>query len=630
LSSASTTKLASQRPPAAARAGMHANAHTIHMSGAHPRRRGSIAVAMLAAVALFATALGGCGSSPSGTSASPATVTPASAPLYIDAVVKPEGSLKADATSTAHTLTGRQHPFEGLLKLLAGPTGKAPNYEKEVEPWLGTHAGAFLSAAALSHIEGLLSSETLQKLLSEGLPGLEAALLGQSGLQGALGASSAQGALVLDTTDVAKAQSFLEGQAHGAGAHTTSYRGISYQVSPDGVAEGIVHKFAVIGSETGLKSVIDTAAGGTSLAQASAYSKLTSTAEHGSLANAYLSSEELASALGSGSGGSGSASSGGGGSGSAESILPLLEGMLGNPGQLYLSVIPSANEVALNLDTLPSTSSAGGSGSGSASSSSGSSSGNSEALGESGAQVLRGLPGGSWLAVGIGDLGSALDHGAQGLSALGSLGSALNIDGIDFGKLLAPLNSHSLNVQRDLLSWAGPTGLYVSGSSILELRAALIIASKDPARSRAAVAELAQAYREAGGQTSPTSVPGTETAVTVKLPSFPLELTLAAGQGKLVAGLGSASIEEALNPQSTLGSAPSYSAAASTLGGGIQPSALIEVHTISGLLESLGLNQAPGFSSVASAIAPLGTITAGGGQSLSDGVKRARVVIGLQ
>ncbi len=586
--------------------------------------RTSLSTTLAGAIALLAVALGGCGSSPSGTSASPATVTPASAPLYIDAVVKPEGSLKADATSTAHTLTGRQHPFEGLLKLLAGPTGKAPDYEKEVEPWLGTNAGAFLSAAALSHIEGLLSGATLQKLLSEGLPGLEAVLLGQSGLQRALSASSAQGALVLDTTDVAKAQSFLEGQAHSAGAHTTSYRGISYQVSPDGVAEGIVHKFAVIGSEAGLKSVIDTAAGGSSLAQASAYSKLTSTAEHGSLANAYLSSEELASALGSGSGGSGSARSGGGSS-SAESILPLLEGLLGNPGQLYLSVIPSANEVALNLDTLPSTSSAGSSGSnGSASSSAGSSSGNSEPLGESGAQVLRGLPGGSWLAVGIGNLGSALSHSPQGFGAFSSLDSALNIGGIDFGTMLAPLSSHSLN-----LRWAGATGLYVSGSSILKLRAALIIASKDPARSRAAVAEFAQVYREAGGQTSPTSVPGTETAVTVKLPSFPLELTLAAGQGKFVAGLGSASIEEALNPQSTLGSSPSYSAAASTLGGGIQPSALIEVHTLSGLLESLGLNQAPGFSSLASAIAPLGTITAGGGQSLSDGVKRARVVIGL-
>ena len=131
----------------------------------------------------------------------------------------------------------------------------------------------------------------------KGLPGLEAVLLGQGGLQTALSANSAQGALVLDTTDVAKAKSFLEGQAHSAGAHTTSYRGVTYQVSPDGVAEGIVHKFAVIGSEAGVKSVIETAAGGSSLAQASAYSKLASTAEHGALANAYLSPEELAHAL---------------------------------------------------------------------------------------------------------------------------------------------------------------------------------------------------------------------------------------------------------------------------------------------------------------------------------------------
>jgi uncharacterized protein DUF3352 len=582
--------------------------------------RARIPTTLAGVAALLAAAVAGCGSSPSGTSESPATVTPASAPLYIDAVVKPEGSLKTDATATAHTLTGRQHPFEGLLKLLAGPTGKTPNYAQEVEPWLGTHAGVFLNSTGLDQAEGLLSGETLEKLLSEGFTGLEAALLGQNGLQAVLGTSSAQGALVLDTTDVEKAKSFLEGQAHSASAHTTSYHGVTYRVSPDGIAEGIVHKFAVIGSEAGIKSVIETAGGGPSLAQASSYSKLASTAEHGALANAYLSPEELESALKSGSGesGGGNNSSGSGGSSgngnSAESILPLLEGLLGSPGQLYLSVIPSSNQVALNLDTLPPTSS---------------SADHTEPLGESGAQVLRGLPGRSWLAVGIGNLGSALRDGARGFDALGSLGSALDIDGIDFGKLLAPLTSRSLNVQSDLLSWAGATGLYVSGSSVLELQAAVVITSKDPARSRAAVAQVAQAYREAGGQTSPTSVPGTETAVTVRLPGFPLALTIAAGQGKFVAGLGASSIKEALDPQSTLGNAPSYGAALSTLGGGIDPSALIEFNVISGLLESLGLNQASGFSGFASAIAPLGTVTAGGGQSLSDGVKRARVVIGL-
>jgi hypothetical protein len=539
-------------------------------------------------------------------------VTPASTPLYVDAVVRPEGSLKTDATSAGSTLTGRQKPFEGLLKLLAGPTGKTPSYSKEVEPWLGPHAGVFLSAVDLARAQGLLGGELLKKALSEGLTGVEAALLGQGGLSAALSSSAAQGALVLNTTNVDAARSFLETQAHSAGAHSESYRGVTYQVSPDGVAEGVVHRFAVIGSEAGLKSVIDTAAGGPSLAEAAPYTKLTSTAESGALANAYFSPEELAhSAKAAGSSEEGS------------SILPLVEGLLGNPGQLYLSVIPSADSVTIDFDTLPPASST------SSGSTSGESSTHSSSA-TSGAQVLSGLPGSSWLAIGFGDLGKTFAGNTQGLHALASLASGVSLGSISLGAAFAPLSSHALNVQRDLLSWMGATGVYVSGSSVLSLQAAIIIDSKNPARSREAVAKLAQAYREAGGQTSPTSVPGTETAVTVKLPNFPLALTLAYGQGKFVAGIGPSSIQEALNPQSTLAGSSSYTAAASALGQGIQPSALVEVHTLSGLIESLGLNQTPGFSGFASAVAPLSAIAVGGGESLPSGVTRARVVLGLQ
>ncbi len=243
--------------------------------------------------------------------------------------------------------------------------------------------------------------------------------------------------------------------------------------------------------------------------------------------------------------------------------------------------------------------------------------------------MLRGLPGDSWLAIGVGDLSRTLGS-AQSLRTLASLLSGVSLGSISFKAALAPLSSHALDVQRDLLSWMGATGVYVSGSSVLNLQAAVVVAAKDPARSLAAVGKLAGAYREAGGQTSPTSVPGTETAVTVKLPNFPLTLTLAEGQGKFVVGLGAPSVQEALSPQSTLAGTPNYNAAAGALGQGIQPSALVEFHTLSGLLESLGLNQAPGFSGFASAIAPLSTLAVGGGESLPGGVKRARVVIGLQ
>ena len=561
----------------------------------------------LAATAIALLALSSCGSSsPSGTSASPATVVPASAPLYIDAVVQPTGALKSDALAAGSHLTGRQDPFTGLLKLLQGPSGKTPSYASEVKPWLGPEGGVFLSSigagggqAASSAAQDLLQ-EALAKALSEGLSGAEAALLGSEGLPHLLGQSTIQGALVLDTTDPDKARSFLEAQAHSAGAHAESYQGVSYQVAPDGIAEGIVHRFAVIGSEAGLKSVIETAAGGASLAHASAYSTLASTAEAGRLANVYLESEALSRSTK-------------GTAGGEASLLAVLRGLLGQSRQIYASLIPTASSVALDVDTLSASTGPTGGGSGT-----------------SGAQVLRGLPGSAWLAIGVGDLGKDLGGSSQGLSALAKLASTIKIGSFGIAKVFAPLSSPALDVQRDLLSWMGATGIYVSGSSILNLQAAVVIDSKNPAASRAAVAKLASAYREAGAETSSTSIPGTETAVTVKLPDFPLALTIADGQGKFILGLGTSSIEEALNPQSTLAGGTLYSSAASALGQGIQPSAAIEFRTLDGLIESLGLNQAPGFSGIASALQPLSSLAAGGGESLSNGVKRARVVLGLQ
>jgi hypothetical protein len=567
----------------------------------------AVLLAAIAAAAIVPVALTGCGgSSPSGTSASPATVVPATAPLFVEAVVQPDGELKTDALSTARRLTGRSQPFAGLLKLLQGPSAQPPDYAREVKPWLGPHAGVFLSSLAAGNQsqigqQGLLR-EALTKSLSEGLSGAEAALLGSNGLPGLLNSHAAQGALVLDTTDVAKARSFLEAQAHGANAQAASYRGVSYWVASAGIAEGIVGRFAVIGSEAGLKSVVDTELGGPSLARSQTFTKLASTAESGALADAYFDLEKLTQSVKA--------------PGSGEAALLLLRGLLGGTGQAYLSLIPSKNSVAFDLDTL--------------SPSDSESQPTTGATGTTGAQVLNGLPGNSWLAIGIGDLGKEFGSGAQGLQAVASLLSGVSLGSFSLEKVLAPLHSHALDVRRDLLSWMGATGVFASGANLLELRAAVVIDSKDPAASRAAIAKLSAAYREAGGEVSPTSIPGMEAAVTVKLTDFPLVLTIADGQGKFVVGIGASSVQEAISPQSTLAGSSARSSAASALGQGIQPSALVEFRTLLGLLESVGLNQAPGFSTIASALAPLNTLAAGGGGSPSQGVTRARLVLGLQ
>lgn len=558
----------------------------------------------LAAVLAAALLASGCGSSStSGTSASPASVVPAGAPLYLDAVVQPTGSLETETLAAGRRLTGRSNPFTGLVQLLQGPTGHAPDYAHEVKPWLGSEAGVFLSSveAAGSRVASLavqsLLRGALTKALSEGFTGAESALLGSEGLTHLLGQSTLQGALVLDTSDVAKARSFLQAQAHSVQAHPVTYRGVTFEVATGGIAEGVVKSFAVIGTEAGVKGVIDTAVGGASLAHAAAYSKLHDSAEPGRIANAYLDTQALSASIGH----------------SGESPLGLFQGVLGPVGQAYVSAIPTASSVTLDLDTLP----AAGSGSG-------------EPSGTTGAQVLSGLPGGAWLAIGIGDLDKELGNNSQGLSLLANLASTFKLGTIGLGAMFAPLHSHSLNVSRDLLSWMGPTGVYAAGSNVLSLQAAVVITSKDPARSRAAVSKLAQAYREAGGQVENTSIPGTDAAVLVKLPNFPLALTIADGQGKFVLGLGQASVQEALSPQSTLAGSALYANAEKALGSGIKPSVAIEFHTLSSLIESLGLAQTPGFSGIASALQPLSNLSAGGGQTLSGGVKRARLVLALQ
>jgi hypothetical protein len=563
---------------------------------------------VLLALAVVPLAASGCGgSSSSGTSASPATVVPASAPLYIDAVVQPSGSLKTDALAMGKSLTGRTKPFTGLLALLQGPTGHTPDYEHEVKPWLGSEAGIFLNSveAGGAQVASLaaqsLLRQALTKALAEGFTGAESALIGPEGLPHLLGQSSLQGALVLDTSDLAKARSFLETQAHSVEARAVSYHGVSFQVATGGISEGIVHRFAVIGTEAGVKGVIDTAAGGAALAHGSAYSKLQSTAEPGRLANAYLDTEALSPSIG----------------GSGGSLLGVLHGLLGSAGQVYASVIPASSSVALDVDTLPSAKSTE------------SQPATHEESSTTGAQVLSGLPGGAWLALGVGDLGKALNGSTQGLDMLAQLASTFKLGSIGLGAVFAPLHSHSLNVSRDLLSWMGATGIYAAGSNVLGLQAAVIISSKDPARSRAAVGKLAQAYREAGGEVASTSIAGTDAAVTVKLPNFPLALAIADGQGKFVIGLGEASVQEALNPQSTLAGSALYANAEKALGQGIKPSAAIEFHTLLGLIESLNLGQLPGFSGIASALQPLSSLAAGGGESLAGGIKRARVVLAL-
>ena len=199
---------------------------------------------------------------------------------------------------------------------------------------------------------------------------------------------------------------------------------------------------------------------------------------------------------------------------------------------------------------------------------------------------------------------------------------------------LRALGATDPEARRSFQSWMSSAGLFASGTSLLELKAAVVINSKDPALSRAAVGKLAARLRRMGGIVQPASLGGTEAAATVRLKGLPIALVIAAGRGaggqsKFVIAVGEASVPAALNPSSTLASAQSTSAAASALGEGAQPSVLLEVPTLLGLLEGIGLTEDPTISPFVPYLRSITTV-AGGPHRIDPAVERFKLLAGLR
>ena len=549
------------------------------------------AAAMLALVSLVAL-LTACGSSKSsGTSADPATVIPAATPVYLGAEVRPREPLKEEALEAGRKLTGRSEPFTGLLGALQTPGSPPLKYSRDVEPWLGRHGAIFLST--------LHGTEALGKVL----------LSGAAHVAFPFAPGGAQGAVILDTSDIEAAKSFVNRAAVGAGAKTGSYRGVTVQSTSGGDAFAIVKRFVVVGTQAAVQAVIDTSLGAASLATTSDYKTLRHHSPPEALAHLYLSPTASGPAAG-----------------EAGEVLGTLIGS----GATLASITPEHGAVTADLDVL---SPAGSEGLLSAAS--------------AGAQALGALPGESWLALGIGNAQAALGANLGRIgSLLGSLGGESSSAGSGAGvltgglgsllkALLGPLEALGANTPQaraDYASWMGPAGVFASGAGILELRAGVVIVSTDANRSKAAVGKLAAELQKKGASVQPASVPGAEAAVSVSLQGLPLPVVLASGQDatgqpSFVLGLGANSVSTALNPGSTLSGSERAAAASHALGEGIQPSLILEVPTLLALLEGLGLTETAD-SELMTAL-KAATMVSGGTRELGDGVQRLKFVVGL-
>jgi len=335
------------------------------------------------------------------------------------------------------------------------------------------------------------------------------------------------------------------------GASERSYRGVSYRVATkDGrpLAAGVVGDAVVFGSENGLKAAVD-ASKGSSLAEGDQLKEARSTVRQERSGFLYVDvAGFLRQALG---------ASGGG----AAQLAPFVDPVAQALPKTFAAAL-DAEPGLVRVD-----SAAFGNG------------GGARAAG-SGGDALAGLPGDAWLGLGVGELGQTVNGFIDRVSA----GSGLA--GVGLQALLGQAQQGlGLDIRRDLLGWMGDAGVFVAGSSAGNARAALVIASKDPAATQRAVRALETLARRTG-DVSTLHAAGVDVGFAVKRPGDRQDLLVAAAGDKLVVAGGRKALAEALSPDSRLGDAPAFRDAAAKLSSGVRPSYFVDVQKLSGLAGS--------------------------------------------
>lgn len=221
------------------------------------------------------------------------------------------------------------------------------------------------------------------------------------------------------------------------------------------------------------------------------------------------------------------------------------------------------------------------------------------------AETVAALPAGAWAAFGLGDLGKSISDGLDSLKSAGTPGLDIQ-SGLDQLKQQA-----GIDVQRDFLAWMGQTGLFVRGASLTDIGGALVVQSKDPAATKAALSKSRTLVAGAGLRPQDLSGSGIDDGFSVAAPgSTPVEIFAALAGDRFVLAVSKSALDEAIKPTSKLGDDPTYKAAAADLGDGLKPVFLLDFPKISGLI-GLAAGSQPGYAKAQPYLDKIGTIAAG-------------------
>ena len=499
-----------------------------------------VTLAVLSIAALVAIGCGKDGQAASGAS----ELVPAGSLMYGEATLKPEGDQKEAIDAILAKFPGGGQAGDKLNDLIEKGLREsdAPvSFNEDIEPWLGDEAAFFIAS------------------------------IGRTGQD----PQSAAGLIATDDEDEARAA--LEKSAEGK-LTKKHYKDVEYLSDESGEVGAVFDGYLVLGTEAGVKAVIDTSKGGKKLSEDESYKNALDAAADDRLGFFYMNSPELLRSL-------------------RESGTPLPDS-LGKFFEEPLVATLDADKDGVTFEgTIPEEI------------------GRASLFGQA-SDLVEELPGDSWLGMAQTDFGKLVDFYVDAFA-----GVAGGRDAIEQQLKAAT----GLDLQKDVIDWMGDFGVFVRGTSVSDLDGALIIETKDEAASDRFIAALGRLARTQGEgvQIGPLDAPGGGKGFTARGSDIPKPIHAFQKDGKVVFAYGDAAASDAVSPADKLGDAADYTAARDSLGD-YDVSFFLLMQPILDLVESTGTATDADWQKAKPYLEPLNALvggTSGDGDSLRSAVK---------
>lgn len=441
----------------------------------------------LAALSIAALVAVGCGNEDQAASGA-AELVPAGSVMYGEATLKPEGDQKEAIDAILAKFPGGGQAGDKLKELIEKGLrdSDAPvSFKDDIEPWLGDEAAFFVSSIAKSG-----------------------------------DAQSAAG--LIATEDEDKARAALEKAAEGKITEKT-YKDVEYLMDESDEAAAVFDGFLVLGTEAGVKAVIDTSDGGKPLSEDEAYGNALDEAADDRLGLFYMNSPELLESI-------------------RRSGAPLPDSFRKFFEEPVVATLDADKDGVVFEGSVPEEL------------------GRASLFGQA-SELLEDLPGDSWLAIAQADFGELLGFYVDAFA--GVVGGR---DAVE-NQLRA---ATGLDLQNDVLDWMGDFGIFVRGTSVSELDGALIIETTDEAASGrliAALERLAKSQGQGEAQIGPLAAPGGGDGFTARGAGIPKPIHVFQRSGRVVFAYGDAAASDAIDAPEKLGDSAEYREATGSLDG---------------------------------------------------------------